>query len=308
MINSDFELVKISDINKFKISGSKVLKNKKYLVQSKSFTLSRIERNLSFADFKRNREFISWKLPKTQLDLSGIMPDYSEPIENSWGNIPIEFQKIKENALNAMEKKESLYLYLKAIAEEIDPLKAFDKIELICNEISTFYGYFGTEVINSLYDENFYYTCKNHKDKVKNLKEDGLLDIFVKSKTTLKKSVIDFLCKNLPIDANTIHSMTIEFSLENFKFKSIKHELIKANEYFHIPDTLNQYGHIDVSSSNYRGIKNISGNTFEYYWLAGRIHISDKLTNKLPQYYSEEDFWIYNDCLDMMYDLKYCNE
>jgi hypothetical protein len=305
MISSDFEVVVQSEIEKYSLSGTKIFRNKKYLVQSNANTLSRIESKLALADFKRNREFISWKLPISVSDSKAILPDYNEPLSNSWGHIPNEFQKIKESALNAMKEIETIYLDLKAIAEEIDPLEAFTKIEILDGELgSSTYGHWGREIMQSLYDENFYYTCKAHKDKVEILRSDGLLDKFIKIKEFLKKNVSDFLCQNLPIDANTVHSVIIEFT-DDFDIISTNHNLVPANKYFNVPNELNRFGHVEISSSGYRGIKEISERCFEYYWLAGRIYVDEKYKNALQEFYRETDFWIYNDCLDKMYELKY---
>jgi len=308
MIKSEFAVTEKSGIRKYRLAGSKILNSGKYLVQSKANTLSRIERKLALSDFIRNRRFISWKLPQTISISSAILPDYSEPIENSWGLIPKEFQRIKENALKAMKEIETLYLDLKSIAEEVDPIEAFSKIEDLDSELgSATYGHFGREIMESLYDEDFYYTCKEHLDKVETLKADGLLDKYVNLKGIIKNSVSDFLSRNLPIDSNTIHRMIVEFSLKDFEITSFKHNLIKASEYFNVPETLNRFGHVEISSSNYRGIKEISNNSFEYYWLAGRIHIDDKFKDNLEGYYKSSDFWIYNDSIEKMYELKYCN-
>lgn len=308
MIKSDFETIEKSGIRKFRLAGTTVLNSKKYMVQSKANTLSRIERKLAVSDFIRNRKFISWKLPNVASNPSAILPDYSEPIDNSWGNIPKEFLKIKENALNAMKEIETIYLDLKSIAEEVDPLKAFSKIEDLDSELgSATYGHWGREIMESLYDENFYYTCKEHLDKVETLKADGLLDRYVKLKEMLKKSVSDFLSSNIPIDSNTIHSMIVKFSLHDFEIEDINHRLIKASEYFNVPESLNRFGHVEIPSSEYRGFKEVSHNSFEYYWLAGRIHIDDKFKDNLQIFYKESDFWIYNDCIEKMYELKYCN-
>jgi len=301
MITSDFELVVKSDIEKYCLSGFKVFRNKKYLVQSNANTLSRIENKLAFADFKRNREFISWTLPMSTSDSKAILPDYNEPLVNSWGDIPKNFQKIKESALKAMNEIESTYYDLKAIAEEVDPLEAFGKIEML--DYSG-YGYWGRETMENLYDEDFYYTCRNHKDKVETLRSDGLLDKFMKTKEVLMKNVSEFLCQRLPIDVNTIHTVIIEFT-EDFDIISTKHNLIPASEYFDVSNDLNHFGHVEIPTSSYRGIKEISEHSFEYFWLAGRIYIGDEFKNDLQRFYQETDFWIYNECLDKMYELKY---
>lgn len=240
MISTDFSIVQNSGIEKYSISGSKVLNNNKYLVVSNANTLNRIENKLMFADFRKNREFISWKLPNILIDSSAILPIYNEPIVNSWGHIPSEFKKIKEGAIKAMKEIESLYLDLKEIADEVDPIEAFTKIEILEGELGiSSYGSWGRSVMESLYDENFYYTCTTHKEKVEALRDDGLLDKFIAARDKLRTTVSVYLCSKLPIDSNTVHSMVIEFSSSNFEIILFTNNLIPASEYFNVPNKLN---------------------------------------------------------------------
>ena len=118
VVNSDFEIVEVDGMKKYRIYGTKILNSEKYLVKSKSNTLNRIENNLVFADFKKNREFISWKLPNVVSDTSAILPYYKENLENHWGNIPDEFQRIKNYALKSMYELEEIYLKLKEIVDD----------------------------------------------------------------------------------------------------------------------------------------------------------------------------------------------
>lgn len=306
IVNSEFEIAEIDGVTKYRIGGTKILKTDKYLVKSNSATLSRIENRLELADFKKNREFISWKLPNIIAIPSAILPEYKEKIENSWGDIPEEFQRIKDNALKAMKDIEQIYLELKEIAEEVDPLEAFDKIEGLRRELgSSTYGRWGNDIVDNLYDQDFYYTCKNHYEKVKTLKKDGLLDDYINAKTILIERVVEFLTPNLPIDSNTIHSMIIKFSQSDFKIESINHKLINAAEYLKVPHTVNTFGHIEIPHRKYSGLNTISDDTFEYYWLAGRIGIKDEYKNNLPDFYRNHLYSVYRACLEKMYDLKY---
>lgn len=306
MIHSDFECTDISGVRKYKISGIKLLSDEKYAIKSSSNTLTRMQRRLELADFSKNREFISWKLPNVVADVSAILPDYKEDIENSWGNIPKEFQLIKENALKAMKDIEQMYIELKQIAEEIDPMEAFLKIEDFRHEYGApYYGRWGHDIVESLYDEDFYYTCKSHKEKVDTLRTDGLLDEYINAKTFITEKVMDYLTPKLPIDKNTVHSMIIQFSVASFKIESVKHQLVDASEYFNIPATLNRFGHVEVAHHHYRGVKPIAENIFEYYWLAGRIYMKDTDKENLVDFYRRIMYSVYRECLDTMYNLKY---
>ncbi|MGN7707971.1 hypothetical protein [Chryseobacterium sp. 22543] len=305
VIKTDFQEVEAAGINKFKIKGSQLFRTEKYLVKSNSNTLTRIENRLEFADFKKNREFISWKLPNTITNTSAILPDYREEIENSWGNIPNEFQRIKDNALKSMREVEEIFDSLKEIANEIDPIKAFSKIEEFNLDFGKdYYGPWGRTITDGLYDEDFYFTCKNHKDKVDNLKSDGLLDEYIAAKSAIISEVIEFFSNRLPIDKNTVHSMIIRFSTANFQIQSVNHRLISASEYFNVPNTLNKFGVVNIPNY-YSGIKDISEDTFEYYWLAGRIIIDEQCNVNLIDLYRKNLHSVYRECLDKMYDLKY---
>lgn len=159
--------------------------------------------------------------------------------------------------------------------------------------------------MSNLYDEDFYYVCKNHKDKIETLRKDGLLDEYIGLMDIFKTNVVEFLRNHLPINSNTVHSMVIEFSITNFEIKTIKHELITASEYFNVPNILNKFDHVEIPREKYSGIKEISNNSFEYFWLAGRIFIEDKFKNNLEEFYKNNIYSVYRECLDKMYELKY---
>jgi hypothetical protein len=99
--------------------------------------------------------------------------------------------------------------------------------------------------------------------------------------------------------------MIIKFSQSDFKIESINHSLINAAEYLKVPDTLNAFGHVEIPHRKYSGLNTISEDTFEYYWLAGRIGIKDEFKNDLPEFYRNHLYTVYRACLEKMYDLKY---
>lgn len=307
MVIADFEIVIDSGVDKYKLSGTKILNSEKYLVKSNSATLDRIENRLELADFKKNREFISWKLPNIVANPSAILPDYKEKIDNSWGDIPTEFQRIKENAIQGMKDIEKIYLELKGIAEEFDPLEAFNKIENLYHYYGrdNSYGNWGRKLMEGLYDDNFYYTCKNHIEKVENLRKDGLLDEYMNMRKLLTREVISFLTQHFPISSNTVHTMVIKFSIPDFKIVSVEQSLIDAPTYFNVPEDLDQFGHVPVAHGDYHGIKSISASSFEFYWLAGRISIDETYKNDLPKFYEKIAYTFYRECLEKIYDLKY---
>jgi hypothetical protein len=308
IINADFEIVEIDGVKKYRIYGTKVLNNEKYLVKSKSSTLTRMENKLIFADFKKNREFISWKLPNVVSDTSAILPYYKENLDNNWGNIPEEFQRIKSHALKSMYDLEEIYLRLKEIVDEFDPIEAFTKIEDLKSDIgSNYMGRWGENMFDNLYDEDFYYTCMNHMEKIEALTRDGLLDNYINSKSAIAESLVSFLSNYFPINSSMIHTMQITFSLKDFSIENISHNLINASLYFNIPFVKKDSGSLTIDHEYYNGIKNISNNKFEYYWLAGRIYIDDKYKEDLSNFYQNKIESVYRECTEKMYELKYDN-
>lgn len=306
IINADFEIVETDGVKKYRIYGTKVLNSDKYLVKSKSSTLTRMENKLVFADFKKNREFISWKLPNVVSDTSAILPYYKENLDNHWGNIPDEFEKIKNHALKSMYQLEEIYLKLKEVVDEFDPLEAFSKIEDLKSEIgSNYMQRWGENMFDNLYDEDFYYTCISHKEKIEALTNDGLLDDYMNAKSAIVDNLVYFLSDYFPINQNMIHAMEITFSLVDFRIENITHKLVIASQYFNIPFEKTNHGNLKIDTKHYNGIKNISENKFEYFWLAGRIHIDEKYKDNLLDFYRNKIEHVYRDCTEKMYELKY---
>lgn len=281
-----------------------VLGSEKYLLCSKKHTLDRIENQLILADFTKNRKFLSWRLPSSNMDSSAILTDFKEPIDNWWGEIPSEFKKLKETSYSAMIKIEEIYDLLKRITEEIDPIKAFDYVEDIKYECRDGLGNWRISLPDDLYNEDFESVCHQHLEKVNFLRSEGLLDKYINIKSILRANISQFICDNLPIDANTVHSIIIDFSTKDFTINSIIQKLIRVDEYWSVPYVLNKYGHIELDSAKYDGIKEISEGKFEYYWLVGRIHMNDIDKQDIPNFYKTKDFRLYQDCMEKMYNDK----
>ncbi len=303
MLKEDFSLVEHNDSSKYRISGADLIKNDKYLVKSNKNTLDRIENQLSLADFTKNRSYLAWQLPRSNIDEDAILPDYKEPIDNWWGDIPSGFVQIKKTAYSAMFKVEEIYNKLKDITEEVDPIKTLEIIDDIRYECRDGHGEWSISLPNDLYDEEFESACNQHIKIVSQLRKDGLLDNFLKSKSSLRSSVSDYICSNLPINPNTVHSVIINFKLENLQITEFKHNLVSADKYWSVSQVLNKFGYIDVPE--YDGIKNISQGKFECFWLPGRIHIKEKYKSNIEEFYKEQDFRIYLNCMSKILNDKY---
>lgn len=302
MIKENFDLSTIKDINKFRLYGKNLIMDNKYLIQNKKNTLNRIENQLIHADFAKNRQFLSWRLPSTQIDTSAILPDFKEPLNNWFGNIPKEFKAVKDSAFSALIKVEEIFYKLKSITEETNPLKAFEfaqDIQSECNRNMQF------ELPDDLYNEDFERACYSHMEQLNCLREDGLLDNFLGIRKSLAKQIIPFFCDNLPFDSNTVHSIFIEFDCSDFSLVNISHKLTKVNDYWNVSQELNRFGLMEIPSNSYDGIKNMSDTKFEFYWLPGRLYIDEKFKNDLKGFYEETDFKLYRACMEKMYYSKY---
>ncbi|WP_158009623.1 hypothetical protein [Tenacibaculum todarodis] len=299
-ILENFEVIIKNGVEKFRISGNSVLNTNRYLITSNKNTLDRIENQLKLADFTKNRNFLSWKLPSANSDTDAIITEFKEPLDNWWGEIPKEFKNLKESAHSAMINIEEIYDYFKKITEEIDPIKAFEYLNEISYECRDGLGNWSISLPNDLYDEDFETVCHQHIERVNHLKEKGLLDKFIGLKQILKKTISNYICENLPIDANTVLSIFIDFSKEDLTINSINFELTQATDYWNVPNILNKFGHIDTDK--YHGIKDISDGKFEYYWLAGRIWMSEIDKTDIPNFYRTKNFSVYYECMEKMYE------
>jgi len=301
-IKKNFVLSKIKNNRKFRLYGKDVILNDRYMVKKKKNTLDRIENQLDHADFLKNRQFLSWRLPNIQIDTSAILPDFKEQLDNGWGSIPIEFKKLKDSVYTGMKEVEEVFYKLKSITEETNPLRALEAIE-------HFEYKHGSEIqlkfLQQLYFEDFERTCYYHLEQLNMLKNDGILDNFLEIRKVLEDQVIPFLSDNLPFDSNTVHSIFLEFNCFDFSIIHISQELTKANDYWSISKELDRHGHMDIPISSYNGIKDISNTKFEFFWLPGRIHIEEKFKDNLKGFYEQTDFQLYHTCMQKMFYSKY---
>lgn len=300
MIFEDFYVVDKSNIKKYSIYGGKLLRNPKYTITSKSNTLLRIERALESAEFRNNRRFVSWHLPNINSDTSDILPEYREALQNEWGDIPTEFKRIKDSATKSMKEIEEIYDYLGAIVNENDPLEAFSKIELLNLDLGNSYGYWGLNIRNNLYSSDFYFECKNHKEKVDTLRNEGLLDNYLGIKRKIKTEFLSFIKGKSHFDSNDVYSMRIRFSVDDFSVIKIEHKIIDVDRYFGTSGTKDKYGY-----PKYKGFNIISENELEFFALLGRFRGSAPFEDDFWGYISQDDLWIYTACMNKMYEMKY---
>ena len=302
---SKFDEKHTSSVIRYYLTGAKLI-NGGYKVTSPRRTLDRMENSMSHTQFLMNRDFIVSKFPSETFDTTAVMPAFREPIDNWWGNIPKEFEKIKLSAVSLMKEIAEMYERIREVAIETSPMEAMVKAEPIARDFGqSYYGHWGVEIANSLFDENLYYASKQHLEKVDLLRSDGILDSFISIKEELKKKVYPFLSNSLPIGPNIIHRIVIEFDITALQIVSIDQSFINATDFFEVSGDLNRYGHVDVPE--YDGVNPISENKFEYFWLAGRCYVNNKESRKLKCFYGSMDLPLFWKCMDQIFEMKYYN-
>ena len=200
MISQDLKMVEKNDTMQYRLYGSDIIGTDKYLVKSNKNTLDRIENQLGLADFTKNRKYISWQLPSSSFDINSILPDFKEPLDNWWGDISAGFKKMKELASSAMFDIMDVYIKLKEITEEVDPIKALGIVEKLSIDYRDGSGRLNIPLPEDLYDGDFETVCYQHIKIVNKLRVDGLLDDFFALNGFIKVSCSDFLANNIFIN------------------------------------------------------------------------------------------------------------
>lgn len=298
MILKDFGLSIINGVEKYKLPWKNILGTDKYLINSNKITLDRIENQLMLADFTKNRRFFSWRLPSSEIDINAIHPDYKEPIDILYCNIPEEFKKLKKYACEAMSKVEDIYDLLKKITEEIDPLVALDYLDDISFECRNGYWERKISLPNELWRLDLEEACSEYLKQLEFLRSEWILDKYIIMKNFLRKDIFEFIDSKLPIAHNSIHSVIINLSINDFKIKSINHDILNINEHSKILG-------LSIDSYKFENIRNISDYSFEYYWKPWNISISDDDKKNLSAFYKSIEFPIYSKCMNKIFDLYY---
>lgn len=297
----DFPLITKKSNEGFAISYNHITSNGKYKIISNKVALDRIEKKLEFAEFTKNRSFLSWALPSSKNELSAILPEYAEPIGNCWGNIPSGFEDIKRSARRGMFDVEEVLELLHKLTEETDPRKAegiVDKISYYCKS-GTGRGW-SISIPDDLYDEDFFYACKKHKEIYDSLQKDGLLNSFFKMKEDLKYYIVNDIEQNISIAKKCVHLFSFTYDPDTFSILTFNARFIGKDEY------KTTYGSDD--SDGFEKVLNFSEGTIEYSWLPGAQRSLHEDVNKNIEWYKEQDFYFYYQCLNLVFSLKYYDE
>lgn len=283
----------------FSISFKLLTSNSGYEINNSKLALDRMEKLLEFAEFTKNRNFISWALPSSNMDLNAILPEYTEPIGNWYGDIPSAFKDIKKGAQSAMLNVEEIYYYLKQLTEETDPLKAEKIVEDIAYNCRDGMGRWRISLPDNLYDEGFFTVCRKHKEIYDNLKADGLLDSFLNMKKEIQTLLIKYIEPLIPFDTNCVHVFKFTYDPDTLKILTFNSEQIKKEEFIKIYNKSN--------SHSLEGVIEYSVGTIKYAWIPGAYGFNKD--EKLDiDWYRTTDFMLYYYCLEAVFELKYYDE
>jgi hypothetical protein len=212
---------------KYEVSSRAVFASPKYLINSRKNCLDRIENSIQCAEFYKNRAFVFSRLDTSSSpDFDAILPEYKEKISDYWhADIPARFKELKKEAFDAMLQIEEAYALLKSFIESVDPLEAIVIAETLDREVKRIH-------LPEIFISDMYYDSKNFKEKIQDLRADGLLDNYISARKDLIDSINCFL-QSYPTDQlskNSIHEIEIEYDPVALRFIRATNKIVIPEE------------------------------------------------------------------------------
>ena len=213
--------------SKFDVSSRAVFESPKYLVANRKHGLDRIENSIQCAEFYKNRVFVFSRLDESSsLDFEAILPVYKEEISDYFHeDIPYRFEELKKEAFDAMLRIEKAHALLKLFVESVDPLEAIVVAETLDNQVERI-------DLTEIFIADLYHDSKRFKEKIQNLRSDGLLDNFITSRKDLIAAINCFL-GSYPTDQlckKSIHEIAVDYDPVGLKFIGATHKIWKPGE------------------------------------------------------------------------------
>lgn len=216
------ENFKIDSNNHFIISTQKLLKS--FEVVNKNRTLTRIEKSIQCADFYKNRMYVFSELRKFSPDFNAIHPDFIYEIDYCDGNVSEIFIEQKNDAYQCILEIENLHEQLVKFVTETNPIEACR----ISEDIK--YNYKSIR-IPELFNENFYWKSKSYLRQIQDLKNDGILDVYLNLKSQILVNVNNFLSSNLDkINLESQIIISIDYNPNDYSDFTIANEITYALE------------------------------------------------------------------------------
>jgi hypothetical protein len=192
--------------NRFVLPGKDVFIQRFEIVDRKN-ALDQIERALRDADFERNRAFVAWALPSAQAEKLPILPMYEEQIENWWGDIPREFNRIKEKISGASWDLEDALSRFREMQESRDPERVLE----IAEEIKDYWGN-SISLPTDICDQDFRTVVHQHKKRYEQLSAEGLLGAHAAMRRSVMEKFIKDVAPKMPLPQNTVYELTVRFA------------------------------------------------------------------------------------------------
>jgi hypothetical protein len=194
---------------RFALPGSEVLLQR-FEVLDQGRALNQIDKALRDADFYKNRSFFSWALPRND-STTPILPMYEETIDNWWGEIPHEFNKLRERARRAQWELEEVLNKLREMEESPDPEKVLGLAEDLWHEYRDH-----VSLPADLWDEDFFSAVKYHKKRFTQLSEAGLLGAHACMRRAVKRHMIDEIAPRMPMARNDVYVLRMRYDANTF--------------------------------------------------------------------------------------------
>jgi hypothetical protein len=181
----------------------------RFAIVDRSRALDRIESALRQADFDKNRRFLSWALPKGVDSRAPIQHPYEEPIDNWWGDIPKEFERLRNRAHSAQWDFANVLEKLREIESSNDP----KHVLAIGEELTHAWGG-SVRFSDEIYDEEFHRVVLDHKRRFDQMEAAGLLGAHSALRRTTLNFALDDLSAHMPLAADIVYIFTVRYDRE----------------------------------------------------------------------------------------------
>jgi hypothetical protein len=226
-----------SEEGKYALPGKDVLIGR-FEIRSPARALDRIEHALNMADFRQNREFLSWASPSIRNRTDTIRPEYGAKIPNNWGEIPEGFKALKDEATSlSVNLSEALDMVDSILAAD-DPVKAMSIVEKLEDE----YGR-PLSFRSDLYNEDFHDAIEQRRLLYDSLRNAGLWDQFLTLQGECSRYVAVEVGRRMPLDTKTAFVMVLRYrpdTLTNHllecwfdRVESLSPELLEKRDTWH---------------------------------------------------------------------------
>jgi hypothetical protein len=209
--------------NRFELPGRRVLEQR-FEVLDRRRILEQAEQALRNADFVANRYFMSWALPSLETRGGPIRSEYMEKIDNWWGDIPKEFESLREKARQALWNIEEAGELLHAIATADDPQIALEKAE----DLHIQYGR-SVPISDDLYDPDFSAVVQHHRSRYEQLKSAGLLGAHAALRRDVKARIMSDVVPRMPLAPDMAYLVSLRYTSDTLALAGLDSRFATAD-------------------------------------------------------------------------------